>query len=82
MLVDNFFIFFILNDHERSPKIYEGKRRFTKVLRTFFFGERSETFGNVENSGVIKERYCSYDDEPYFINVKLDGWYADSWEWF
>jgi hypothetical protein len=54
-----------MNVHEGSPKVHEGKRRFTKEKRRFAEGspkknvrKPSATFGNVEKSGVMKERYC------------------------
>ena len=51
-----------MNVHERSPKVREGQRRFTEGSPKKNVRKPTATFGNVEKSGVMKEKYCKWDN--------------------
>ena len=41
-------------------KVNEGKRRFGEGSAKVNLRPRSATFGHVENSGVMNDRYCNF----------------------
>jgi hypothetical protein len=61
----------------RFTKVKEGSRRKNegspKVPRRRTFGNLRLTFGNVEKSGVMKERYCTPRRE-FFLNRVIPIW--------